>query len=262
MSHTIADLLNSDALQEALDSAVQMVKLQPDNAGARMTLATISVIYGDLKRAETHATMAARFAPENAVAYGLFRQHLRGLEARQQWWASGAIPDFPQGASEADKAAIALNVALQSGEQEKTVSALETIEEIRASRAGYWNNTAVDDLRDLDDRLPHAIEALTSGGHYLWIDLAKIAEISFKPASVPMDIVLRSARVRLNDGAEADMMIPAIYPDPETTAQQLGRTTEFVDHCGITIGKGQRSWLVGGDMQGLMSAQNIRVGHG
>ncbi|MFS4437488.1 type VI secretion system accessory protein TagJ [Paracoccaceae bacterium GXU_MW_L88] len=260
MSQAITDLLNADALDEANAKAVEWVKSAPESGQARMTLAALSVLMGDLKRAETHATMAARIDTQDAVGYGLFRQHLRGLEARAQWWENGAVPTFPGGASETDQAAVALNVALRDGDEAKTVAALEALEALRGTRPGAWNGEAVDDLRDLDDRLPHALEAVSAGGNYLWIDLAKVTSIAFRPVSGPLDLALRPARVTLDDGAEADLGLPAIYPAPTSDAERLGRSTDFIERGGIMIGQGQRAWLAGDEMQGFLGAEEITIG--
>lgn len=257
MTVHVKDLLNSDALEDAEAAAIADVKARPQDADARVLLAALSVLQGDLKRAETHATMAARLSPDDAVGLGLFRQHLRGLLAREAWWRDGAAPVFPGGPTVADQAAVALNVALRDGDAAATETALEAVEAARGTHPGGWNGQPVEDLRELDDRMPHAVEAVTAGGNYLWIDMARIASIGFRPVASPLDLALRPARVLLTDGAEADLALPAIYPGPATPAQRLGRETDFIETCGLMIGQGQRAWLAGDDMQGFLSAQEI-----
>ncbi|MDO5528031.1 MAG: type VI secretion system accessory protein TagJ [Paracoccus sp. (in: a-proteobacteria)] len=257
MTSEIAKLLKEDNLADAARAAASAVKARPQDSGARTLLAALSVLQGDLARAETQASMAAKFAPDEALALGLFRQHLRGLHARDEWWKSGAVPGFPGGATEADREAVALNIALREGDGAGARDTLARLEDVRGARGGQWNECAADDLRDLDDRLPHAIEAISPGGHYLWIDTAKIARIAFRPVAGPLDLALRAARVTLSDGAEADLMLPAIYPAPESPALQLGRRTEFTESCGLTIGHGQRAYLAGDEMEGFLSAETI-----
>ncbi|MDO5611857.1 MAG: type VI secretion system accessory protein TagJ [Paracoccus sp. (in: a-proteobacteria)] len=258
----ITAALNEDRLNEAASLAAAAVKAYPQDVTARQLLASLAVLQGDLPRAETQASMAARLAPDEAVSLGLFRQHLRGLHARDAWWRDGAVPTFPGGASDADKAAVALNIALRAGDDAAVAQAFETLETLRGTRPGQWNGAAVDDLRDLDDRMPHAIEAVSAGGNYMWIDMARIARMTLRPVASPLDLVLRPARVALRDGAEADLVLPAIYPFPETPAQQLGRETGFSESHGVMIGQGQRAWLAGDEMQGFLSAETIGFGGG
>ena len=92
---TIAGLLANDDLDAGIASAAGAVKNRPQDPKARMVLAELCVLAGDLERAETHAKLAARAAPDDAVGLGVFRQHLRGLHARDQWWQDGAVPAFP-----------------------------------------------------------------------------------------------------------------------------------------------------------------------
>lgn len=257
MTNKVADLLNADALGEAAAMAVADVKARPQDSAARMVLASLSVLQGDLKRAETHATMAAQLSPGDAIGYGLFRQHLRGLFAREAWWTEGALPSFPGGPTAADQATVALNVALREGNQSAVEAALEGAEAARGTRPGTWNGKPAEDLRELDDRMLHTVEAISAGGNYLWIDMARIASISLRPVAQPLDLALRPARVTLKDGAEADMVIPAIYPAPQTDSQRLGRETDFTETLGVMVGNGQRAWLVGDDMEGFLSAQEI-----
>lgn len=253
----ITAALNDDRLSDAVTLAAAAVKASPQDVTARQLLAALAVLSGDLARAEAQASMAARLAPADAVSFGLFRQHLRGLHARRAWWQDSALPAFPGGASEADRAAIALNVALRAGDGAAVAQTSKALEALRGTRPGHWNGVAVDDLRDLDDRLPHAVEAVSAGGNYLWIDMAKIARITLRPVASPLDLALRPARVGLTDGAEADLMLPAIYPAPDTAARQLGRETDFIESHGVMIGQGQRAWLVGDDMQGFLGAELI-----
>ena len=259
----IAAALSADDVGGARDAAAAAVKARPQDAGARMFLAEICVIGGDLERAETHARLAATASPDAALGLGVFRQHLRGLHAREAWWATGALPTFPQGPSPLSMLAIRLNVALRDGDGEAAAEALAALDEARGEQAATWDGAPADDMRDVDDRLPHAIEAVTGGGAYVWLDLAAIAALTFQPASRPLDAVLRRARVTLHDGSAADVRMPAIYPAPRTDAERLGRSTDYDDLSGgIVAARGQRCWLVGDDVRGCLEARAITLAAG
>ncbi|WP_106743531.1 type VI secretion system accessory protein TagJ [Yoonia maritima] len=258
LAHDIAIALRDDNPTAARDIALARVKIAPQDAEARMFLAELSVILGDLSRAETQARLAATAVPDATLGIGVFRQHLRALHARTEWWSTGALPTFPNGPSSLSTLAVRVNVALRDGDGNAAKTALDALETARGAQPASWDGDFVDDIRDLDDRLPHAIEALTGGGHYLWIDFERIAQLEFQPATRPIDGVLRRARVTLHDGSAADIRVPAIYPAPITAAEQLGRTTDFRDlPGGLTAGQGQRCWLVGDDVFGCLDAQTI-----
>ncbi|WP_299969558.1 type VI secretion system accessory protein TagJ [uncultured Roseobacter sp.] len=254
----IAAALAEDDPQAASALATAQVKKSPQDAEARMFLAELSILLGDLSRAETQARLAATAAPDAMLGIGIFRQHLRALHARDAWWQSGALPTFPNGPSALSTLALRLNVALRETDGAAARTALHTLEDQRGAQPGTWNGTPVADLRDLDDRLPHAIEALTGGGHYLWLDFADLAELTFGPATRPLDTVLPRARVRLRDGSAADIRLPAIYPAPMSAAEQLGRTTDFDEPAeGVTTARGQRCWLAGDDIASCLETRTL-----
>jgi type VI secretion system protein ImpE len=254
----VARALEACDLTAAREAASADVKARPRSADARMLLAELCVLSGDLDRAETHARLAATAEPRRATALSVFRQHLRGLHARAAWWEKGAVPDLPGGPTELDGHALALNVALREGDGAAAGAALRALEEVRGARPGLWNGVPTDDLRDLDDRLPHALEAVTSGGRYLWLGLDRIAGVTFVPPARPLDLALRRARVTLHVGSEADVLVCAVAPGAATDAERLARTTEFEERPGgIVATRGQKALLVGEEMRGLLEAETM-----
>lgn len=260
---TIAHLLGQDALSDAIAMATETVKSQPDNAQARGQLAELCLIAGDLERADTHAKLAGRLDAQETVRFGLFRQTIHGMWARQAWWQDGAVPEFPMGQTPRDEVALRLNVALKAGDGDEAKAALDELERLRGEQPTVWNGNPVSDLRDLDDRLPHALEAITSGGHYLWIDFTCIAEVEFTVPQRPVDLVCRKARVTLRDDSAADLLVPAVYPGGTEPQHMLARQTDFVEAAGgLTLALGQRAYLAGDTMTTLLEAKTITFPEG
>ena len=250
--------LEADDLTAAREAAAAAVKAAPSSGDARLLLAELCVLSGDLARAETHARLAATAEPARATALSVFRQHLRGLHARAAWWEDGAIPDLPGGPSPLDGHALAANVALRAGDGAGARAALDALEAARGACPMIWNGEAAEDVRDLDDRLPHALEVVTSGGRYLWIGLGRIAAAAFEPPRRPMDLALRRARLTLHGGSEADLLVCAVSPGAATDAERLGRETGFADlPGGLTATRGQKALLVGDEMRGLLEAGTL-----
>ena len=256
--NAVAEALGADDLGSALAAAAAGVKGAPQSAEARMLFAELCVLAGDLDRAETHARLAATAEPKRAAGLGVFRQHLRGLHARAAWWDDGAVPDLPNGPSELDRHALAVNVALREGDGPAARAALDALEAARGARPGLWDGEPAEDLRDLDDRLPHALEAVTSGGRYLWLGLDRIASVAFEPPRRPLDLALRRARVALHGGSEAEVLVCAVSPNPATDAERLGRATGFEElPGGLMATRGQKALLVGEEMRGLLEAGSL-----
>ncbi|MEM8818101.1 MAG: type VI secretion system accessory protein TagJ [Pseudomonadota bacterium] len=253
-----AELLSRDALDEAEAAAIARVKAVPGDARARLLLADLAVLNGKLDRADAQLALAADLVPEDAVGIGLLRTQLRGIFAREKWFAEGAMPSFPQGPTASDEAALKLGLALMARDGAAAAAALETLEAARAERAGTWNGRAAEDIRDLDDRFGHAVEAISSGGDYLWIDLALVTSITFEPPRRIRELAWRRARISLADGASADVLVPAVYPGAGNEAERLARVTDWHEAPGgLTTGSGQRAYLAGDAMEPVMEAQTI-----
>ena len=253
-----AEAFDADDLTAAVAVAVAGVKARPTDPQRRMLLAELSVLAGDLDRAETQAKLAATHAPDLLAGISVFRQHLRGLDARRRWWEDGAVPGFPTGPSEADRAALTLNLALRDDDGPQAAAASATLEEARGTVPVSWDGVEAEDWRDLDDRLPHALEVVTAGGNYLWIGLDRVAGLRATAPARPMDLALRPVRLMLRDGSEADLLLCAVAPAPATDAERLGRRTEFDTlPGGLVAARGQKAMLVGDEMRGLLDVLGI-----
>ena len=245
---TPASLLEQDQLTEALALAQERVKAKPGDKDARNVYIDLLILAGDFARADTQCNLASTFSPEDVVGFGMIRRQLRGLNARQAWFEEAAVPAFPGGPSSLDQLAVKIGIALKDGNGDEAKALLEQLDEERQERPAVWNGQAVGDIRDLDDRIPHALEVLSQGGAYLWIDYAKVASLTLEPMRRPRDLAFREGQLELVDGSSASVLIPALYPARPTDDAKfrLGRETEFSDAAGgLVIGHGQRCLLVG-----------------
>lgn len=261
LASRIAQALATGALTEALGIAMSHVKSSPTDTEARHFYIDLLIVAGDYERADAQLTLATTFSPEDTMGFARLRNALRAMATRQAWFEQGAVPSFPQGPSELDKTAIRLNLAHRAGDRDATEAALDALERRRGERAMVWNGRRVSDFRDLDDRIPHALEVIMTGGAYLWVDFALIAAITLEPISRPRDLAFRRATLELADGASAPVLLPAIYhasTDNETLA--LGRETSWVaEASGITTGRGQRCFLAGDELVALHDAKTIEA---
>ncbi|MDP9837050.1 type VI secretion system protein ImpE [Neorhizobium huautlense] len=261
LSESIARLLSENALDEALDAAKAHLKAKPSDQDARNLYIDLLVLAGDYERADNQCGLAVTFAPDATMGFALLRNELRGMAARNAWYETSAVPEFPQGPSELDKLAVKVGIAHREGNGEEAVAELQRLEELRGERAIIMNGKRIDDFRDLDDRTPHALEVIMTGGAYLWIDFAKIAELTIEPIARPRDLAFRRAELSLIDGAVAPVLLPAIYHGTGTDDRlRLGRETEWVEEpTGITTGRGQRSFLAGDDLASFHDTESLET---
>ncbi|ANM08149.1 type VI secretion system ImpE family protein (plasmid) [Rhizobium phaseoli] len=261
LSANIAQSLSNDALDAALEEVKAHLKARPSDQEARHLYIDLLVLAGEYERADNQCSLAATLSPDATMGFALLRNELRAMAARDAWFASGAVPEFPQGPSELDKLALRLGIAHREGNAREARATLEALETLRGERPLIWNGKAISDFRDLDDRIPHALEVIMTGGAYLWIDFAKIAAVSIEPIARPRDLAFRRAELSLIDGAAASVLLPAVYHGTGKDATlRLGRETEWVaEATGITTGRGQRCFLAGNELVSFHDTQELEI---
>ncbi|MGO4333916.1 type VI secretion system accessory protein TagJ [Labrys sp. KB_33_2] len=257
LAASIANSLSEGALSQALDHAREHMRAHPSDKDARHLYIDLLILAGDYERADTQCSLAVTLAPQDTMGFALLRNQLRAMAARKAWFETGAVPEFPHGPSALDRAAIELAIINREGSSAgPTLAALDGL---RGERPMLWNGEPVGDFRDLDDRVPHALEVIMTGGSYLWIDFAKIASVAVEPIARPRDLAFRRAELSLADGASASVLLPAIYQGTEgRETLLLGRETEWVtEPSGITAGRGQRCFLAGDELVSFHDMQSL-----
>lgn len=259
LSARIAEALSENALDDAIEQAKAHLKAVPSDKDARHLFIDLLILAGDYARADAQCNLAATFAPEDTMGFALLRNQLRAMAARSAWFDDAAAPDFPNGPTALDKAALKVAVTNREGSAE-AAAALQSLEEIRGERPMSWNSRPVSDFRDLDDRIPHALEVIMTGGSYLWIDFSRIAALRVEPISRPRDLALRGAELELVDGASAAVLLPAIYHGTTGSKLLLGRETEWIDEpTGIVTGRGQKCFLAGDDLVSFHDLETLEA---
>lgn len=256
----ITTLVAEGRLQDALERAKAAVRDKPSDTQARHLYIDLLIIAGDYERADNQCGLSATFQPDAVMGFAMLRNQLRGMAAREAWFTSGAVPDFPGGPTDLDRQALKLAIAHREGDRDATLAALKEFEAMRGERSMRCNEVQVADFRDLDDQIPHALEVIMSGGAYLWIDFSRIARLKIEPVQRLRDLAFRQAQLTLVDGAVAPVLLPAIYHqvDGEDEKARLGNETEWVElPTGLTVGKGQRCFLVGDELRSLNEIEKI-----
>jgi len=259
LSAKIAEALSENALDDAIEQAKAHVKAAPTDKDGRHILIDLLILAGDYARADAQCNLATTFAPEDMMGFAMLRNQLRAMAARSAWFDEAAAPDFPNGPTPLDQAAMKVAVAHREHSPDTAV-ALQSLEDIRGERPMNWNGQLVSDFRDLDDRIPHALEVIMTGGAYLWIDFSRIAALRVEPIARPRDLAFRRAELELVDGAIAPVLLPAIYHGTTGAKLLLGRETEWIDEpTGITTGRGQKCFLAGDDLVSFHDLQSLEV---
>lgn len=246
---TPTDLFNAGDLAGATAAASDRVRKAPADGSARLLLAELLLFVGNFERADRMLDALAATDPSAILAVTEFRQLLRAEVARRQVFTDGRVPDFIGGPEPAQRATLALLVALLAGDEVAAAAACLEAEAARVPAPGTTNGTGFSDWRDADDLLGGSLEVLTVSGHYYWVPFHRVVALTPVPPRRPRDLFWRRARLSVADGPEADVYLPVLYPsDPRSELQRLGRETDWLEVTpGLVRGLGQKTFIIGED---------------
>ena len=248
-------------LKDAIAAATARVRREPAAASARVLLAELLLFAGNLERADGQLDTAGTIDPSLGIAAAEFRQLLRAEQARRQLLDEGRVPEFLDGPTDAQRAALAAVVALRAGDLAAAAQRIAEAEAARPATAFMIDGRRADDLRDADDLIGGSLEVLTSTGKYLWIPFERVAELTLHAPERPRDLYWRRATLAVEGGPNGEVYVPALYlcpPDETDEALRLGRATDWRDLAdGLTRGVGQRVFLAGDDGVSIMDLSSV-----
>jgi len=250
-------LFGEGDLAGALAAANAAVRRTPTDLGARVLLAELLLFASNIERADVVLDACVELDPTAALVAAEFRQLLRGEMARRQLFSAGRVPEFLGEPTPAQRLSLAAVVALRNGDAQEAGKLVQQAEEARIHPRGSIDSNPFDDMRDADDLLASCFEVITTTGKYYWIQPDRVRLIECHPMKRPRDLFWRRATVRVEDGPEGDVYLPAIYPPlsspqaPDATELtdplRLGRATDWrqTGEAGPVRGLGAVTLLVG-----------------
>ncbi len=257
------ELYREAKLEEAIEAAIREVKAAPTDADRRLLLCDLLCVDHQLERADRQLDLLMEQDATLAGGVSLYRQLIRAALARNEVFEAGRSPEFFGEVADVSRSHLQALMAMREGDATGAGEILNLAESGRVSPSGTCDGEAFDDLRDLDDRIAPFLEVLTSTGKYYWLPWQQIEKVEFKPPRLLRDLVWRQAGMTLRDGPDAVVYVPVVYPgshrqpDPEL---RLGRRTDWIESApGLTIGVGQRTFLVGNGDKPFLTIGTIGV---
>jgi type VI secretion system protein ImpE len=248
-------------LQAAIDAAIEDVKKQPTNPAPRGLLAELLCFAGEWERADKQLDALSHQDPSVAVGVALFRQLIRAAQARDDFFASGRVPEFLDKPSPFLTLYLEASIYLREGKAADAAKLLDQAETQRPRLAGTYNGKPFDDLRDTDDLTAGIIEVLTSTGKYYWIPMDRVESIEFRAPARPRDLLWRPAQMLVHDGPDGEVYLPALYAGAakeKDDTLRLGRATDWREGPPVR-GVGQRTFLVGDAGVSIMEMQEVEI---
>ncbi len=258
-----SELYRAGQLAEAVAAASEEVKRHPTDSARRGLLAELLCFAGEWERADSQLDVLSEQDPKLTLGLTMLRQLIRGEQARQQFFASGALPEFLDQPSPLLKLHLEASIRIREGKPEEAAELLEQAEAQRPKPRGTCNGQPFDDFRDLDDLVAPFLEVLTSNGKYYWIPIERIERIEFHDPERPRDLLWRRVHMLVNNGPDGEVFLPALYPGAPAEADdrmRLGRATDWRGGDGSPVrGVGQRMFLVGNEGQSIMEIKEIAM---
>jgi len=257
--NTLQPLLNDARLDDAIALMNAEVKKDATSIDKRAVLAELLCFAGNLERADVILNAISDIDPGAAVGVSMFRQLIRGEQARQQFYNDGRLPEFhtkPEGAMELELRAA---VALREGATEEATTLLAERESVRQPVPVFADGVAFPDFRDLDDLNAAHLEVLTTTGKYFWFPASSISTIEFRKPERRRDLLWRRAHLSITDGPDGEVFIPAVYYSRDASvAHRLGHMTDYDQQDGgPAFGKGLREFLLGGEVRSILELSRI-----
>lgn len=251
------DHIQAGDLAGARATLVEAVRTDPADGKARIELAELLIVVGDLERADTHLGAAQELDTSWAMAVALTRQLVRAAIWRREVFDAGRAPELVTERTPAIDAALAALLAEREGAPGSTEDdpALAVIH-------GDVDGRAFTGWRDADDRTAGVLEILTSTGNYVWVSLAQVRGLKLQKVERLRDVVWRGCEIDVADGPSGIVYLPAIYHAASaemTDAHRLGRETDWVEGARVR-GLGLRTWLIGDDALAPTDFSEIEIG--
>lgn len=266
-----SELYKAGQLAEAVAAAGEEVKRHPTDSARRGLLAELLCFAGEWERADSQLDVLLQQDPNLVMGLGLLRQLIRAEQARQQFFASGALPEFLEQPSPLLKLHLDASIRIREGKPQEAVEILEQAEAQRPKPRGTCNGQPFEDFRDLDDLVAPFFEVLTSTGKYYWIPIERVERIEFHDPERPHDLLWRRVHMEVVHGPDGEVFLPVLYPGAAAETDdrvRLGRATDWRGGEGSPVrGVGQRMFLVGNDGQSILEFKEIAFqivedGHG
>src|SRR5205823_1503720 len=143
-----------------VDQAGLAVRKAPGDLGARVLLAELLLISGNLERADVILDAASQLEPSAAMVVAEFRQLLRAEMARRQLRGDGRVPEFLGEPTPALRGVLAALVAFREGDIAASAQHAAEAETLRPHTSGRDGETPFDDFRDVDDLCSGFFEVL------------------------------------------------------------------------------------------------------
>lgn len=259
------EIFNRGDIGGATEAALEFVRNNPKDSGAREVLAEFLCFRGQFEKADRQLETLLVQDPKSVIVASLVRQLIRAETARRECWKQGRVPEFLGEPDASMQNLLLAAVKIREGQLEQAAEHAAAAEELRPVVAGVCNGKPFSDFRDLDDLCGGILEVLTSTGKYFWIPMSRVISVEFEAPLRPRDLLWRQCQMEVESGPHGVVYLPVTYAGPtagDPTAEiALGRTTEWTSvGDSIVCGAGQKMFAVDDEDFSLLELESLSFG--
>ncbi|MGI9034803.1 MAG: type VI secretion system accessory protein TagJ [Pyrinomonadaceae bacterium] len=254
--------LDAGNLNGAIEAALQAVKSNPTDTGARTFLFELSCFAGNWARAEKQLDVVGHQDAATMIGTLIYRQALEAEKKRERCFSDGVKPEFLADPPDYVYGLLTANNRLREGNTAEARDILDKIEEERPAFAAKINGAQVEDFRDYNDATSCILEAIIKDS-YFWIPFEQIVKIEFTAPKSLRDLFWIQAKLETLNGANGEALVPSLYANSHRSNNdqiRLGRMTDWHDAgADIFIGEGLKNFWAGGTDLPVLEVKEIKM---
>ncbi|HEY8506300.1 MAG TPA: type VI secretion system accessory protein TagJ [Gemmataceae bacterium] len=258
---TARELFQEGRLGEALEAQRRVAARAHSDPRELAFLADLLAFAGRLPAARRAAAKLPADDPDWAPVRVQY-QGLLAAERRRRELFAGRPPRFFAEPPEHVRLTRRALARLRRGDVVGALDLLDRAQELAPELQGHLNGREFEGLRDSDDVFAHVLEVFLAG-RYFWVPFEQLRRVTFRPPYSPRDLLYVPAVLKLRDGTEGEVFVPALYPGSHAAADdalRLGRATDWTSPDGGPVrGVGQRVFLIGGAEVPISEVRQIEL---
>jgi type VI secretion system protein ImpE len=256
-------LFDSGNLQGAISQLTADVKASPLELRNRIFLFELLCFAGDFQRAERQLDAVAQVSGDVKTELGvqMYRQILQAEDIRGKIIkGESRQPKFLFEPPSYTALHLQALTKLKDQHFDEMEALLNESSKLQKNLPGQIDNVPFEDFRDGDDLLAPFLEVFIQAD-YVWLPLEQVLRFEIQAPRTLRDLLWIPAKIELPEQPATDVFIPVRYcgssghPDDSV---KLGRMTVW-EPVGEekNLGKGQRTFLIGGDERSLLEIRKI-----
>jgi len=256
--------LDAGNLVGAVEAALNTVRGNPTDGGARTFLFELSCFSGDWDRAEKQLEVIGHQDIAAMIGAKIYQQNFKAERDRGKLFSDGLKPEFLMPVPSYVEDLLAANNRIREGSIFEARGLFDAVEENRPASACIVNGEEYSDFRDYNDGTMCVFEVILKDS-YVWLPFEQVQKIEFTEPKTMRDLFWIQGTVEMVNGTGGDMFFPALYANSwkaDDDLVRLGRKTDWRDLGEETYaGEGTKAYWMDGKDKSILDLRNVVFDH-